>query len=99
MKRKRENALYALTPLLRNGEVLEEAPVFTLRGSIDQYRIVSVPETTSAATVREMGKELQRILKKPVIVVTHNTEFLKVKRITGKEASKIMKGSDGNGST
>jgi len=92
VKRKAKDALYALIPYVKQGEVCKEASAqVVIKGKLENHLICSVPESTSGATVNELSKELERKFKKPVIVITHNMEFVKAKRLTGKEAQQVLR--------
>lgn len=72
------------TPLSKPGE-------FYIGGRIEDHIILSVPMTTSKATALELGEKVKRELGKAVIVLTHNTQFLKVRQLCAAERESVLK--------
>jgi hypothetical protein len=62
-----------------------------IEAGIRDHVVVSVPHTTSQQSVEELVTRLGDTLGKPVIFVTHNVQFLRVRKLTGSEAAKVTK--------
>ena len=91
--------MFRLDRLLSDGgEDLKFADeIHHIGGVIDGWTVLSVPETTSeaeAARVSELIKITMQTQK--VLVVTHNTSFLKLTKVKPKDAAKIIKAAEDN---
>lgn len=62
-----------------------------IEGELADYVIVSVPCSESHASAKVLREKLQEALAKPVLIVTHNVEFLLAKKLTPKEGAKFLK--------
>jgi hypothetical protein len=62
-----------------------------IEGEIEAWTIVSVPVTTSLNQMHCIQKILQARFQKPVLIIAHNTSFLKAVRLSPKEAARVIK--------
>lgn len=83
---------YQVTPLVSteievaaDKQTLHEGMGYIIRGKLQDHIIVSLPVTASYRAASELREKLISELKKPVIVVTHNVNFLKVEKLGRKE--------------
>jgi len=53
--------------------------------------VLSVPETTSRASCDRLRDAAVKELRKPVLVVTHNVEFLRATKLSTAEAARVIK--------
>ena len=94
-RQERKNAqIYRLESLLSKVDTLGfavEGEVHHIEGAIDQYVVVSVPETTSYAQAERIKTEAIRLTGKPACVVSHNVTFLRAVKLSPKEAAEVVK--------
>lgn len=62
-----------------------------IEGKIGQYIILSVPETCSEDSAASLRDQAMTLLKRPVIVVTHNVMFMQAVRLPPKEAAEVVR--------
>jgi hypothetical protein len=62
-----------------------------IRGEIGNHIVVSIPETESQATAEAISKLMEKELKRPVLVISHNMELLCVQRVPPKERAKLVR--------
>jgi hypothetical protein len=62
-----------------------------IEGELEGYVVVSIPETETHASARTVRETLSKALGKPILIVTHNVEFLVTKRLPPKEGAKVIK--------
>jgi hypothetical protein len=62
-----------------------------IEGFIGDYLIISVPETTSINAMERIKAQLQAKLECPILVCSHNMEFMKVQKLTPQEAARVIK--------
>lgn len=88
--------MYRFTPLFRDQErkVLEARPETFVEGKIGNYLIVSVPESTTTAAALAVRDQSMEAFKCPVMVVTHNVEFVKVERLSAADATRVLREID-----
>lgn len=72
-------------------EIMIEGEVHYIEGCLDNYVIISVPETTSQASAEKIKQEAIKLLNKPVCVITHNIAFVKAVKLSPKEAAAVIK--------
>ena len=73
-----------------DGPLLASEP-YEIQGTIDDHIIVSVPPEMSQRSIQELLSGLTKKLDKPGILVTHNVQFLRARKLTFKEAIQISK--------
>lgn len=56
--------------------------------------IISIPETTTLAAASVIRKEAMEAFKRPVMIVTHNIEFVKVEKLSTAEATTVLREID-----
>lgn len=79
-------------PGKRKSMTVEEIGVPTnVEGELGDYVVVSIPVTESHATAKQVRDQLAAVLRRPVLVVTHNMQFLVTKRLSPKDASVVIK--------
>lgn len=61
-----------------------------LLGDLGNHTIVSIPVDMSRATIRSLHRTLSEQLGKPVLIVTHNIEFLATEELPRKEAAEFL---------
>jgi len=54
-----------------------------------------VPPSTTYAAAKILRDELTTALKKPVLLVTHNTTFMKAEKLKPKDAAQVVKEFEG----
>lgn len=93
-KQRRASGIYRLEPLFRDPEtrsLMSKGATHTIDGKLGEYLVVSVPETTTRASAADLERELSKLAKQPVLVVTHNMAFFRAKLLTGKEEAELGK--------
>ena len=72
--------------------------VHFIEGGIEGIQFVSIPETVSLAMAQELKADLEAQqaeakVKNPkrIITVCHNTQFVRVRKLSPKEASKVIR--------
>lgn len=70
---------------------LEVTDQYHIGGEIKDHLIVSVPPTISHNAARNLRVQLSEGFGRPVIIVTHNIEFLEVTRLSSKQALAVAK--------
>lgn len=70
------------SPLVENQEYL-------VQGSLHEHIVVSVPPTTSRQSADELSRRLIE-LGRSVIVIAHNTHFMKLERLSKEEAEQVV---------
>lgn len=94
--RRRRPVLYQLEPISSEGmEGAETGPLraagpFLFEGELEGSIIVSVPETMSGHAAQELNQKLsEHFGGKDICIVTHNISFLRLRRMSPREAAKI----------
>jgi hypothetical protein len=64
---------------------------FEVEGELEDHIIISVSPNMSHRSVDELLKKLSEVVSRPVIVITHNIQFLKATKLSQKEATAIAK--------
>jgi len=64
--------------------------VHYIEGEIDDWLVASVPETTSAASAKMTQDRIQAATNRPVLIITHNIEFMRAVKLTPAEAAKVI---------
>jgi len=87
--------VYRLEPLItkpndRLGFVVE-GEVHHIEGELNNYVVVSVPETTSYAQAERIKAEATRLTEKPCCVISHNVTLLRAVKLAPNEAAKVIK--------
>ena len=62
-----------------------------IEGEIDSYVVVSVPETTTEGAANIVKAKIQAATNRPVLVVTHNIEFMRLRELDHKETALRIK--------
>lgn len=62
-----------------------------IEGEIGDYTLVSVPPTISHQAAKVLEENLKSELGKPVMIFTHNVQFLRVTKMTPKDVNKVLK--------
>ena len=97
-KKKKREHIYLLKPL--SVPQLADNPFdsdlitgegFVVEGKLDEHVIVSVPEVISEGRAGELFQMLRDATEKPVIMVTHNVQFLSTRELTPKEIASLRK--------
>lgn len=79
-------------PDKRKAVPIEEIGIpVNIEGELEDYVIVSIPVTESRATAKTVRDQLSAALKRRVMVVTHNMQFLVTKRLNPKDAARVIK--------
>ena len=78
---------------------LVDGQSFSVDGQINEHVLVSVPETISTVSARDLFENLQEAFQKPIIMVTHNVQFLSARKMTALEVSRMenLRENRGNG--
>lgn len=99
-KKKPKEKLYQLETIAnRSGDPSEppyEGPLlpegsYFLPGDIKGHVILSVPVTMTQRSTEELVTGLGKLIDKPIIVVTNNVHFMRVRELTAKEAMLVRK--------
>lgn len=94
-KERRSAVVYRLEHVFKGDSpeqplLVDEQPHY-IEGELGNRVIISVPEMTSMVTVERIQDVAEEALGKPVLVVTHNVEFMKAVKLTPQETSKVVK--------
>jgi hypothetical protein len=86
--------VYRLVPLLEQYD--PEVLSFTteehyIEGKLGQYVVVSVPESCNMARAEEIKAKVMALVKKPVVVFSHNISLLKARRLSSAEAAEVIR--------
>ena len=82
MKRQKNKVVYEITPLFKMGDgAYTEGEGYRIVGSLKNYKIVSVPVSTTLSAAQELTQKISKALNCNVLVVTHNTCFLTATRV------------------
>jgi hypothetical protein len=68
---------------------LKEGNNFVIKGNLHSHVVVSVPEVISQESGQKLMHDLAKELGRPVIMITHNVQFLSVKELSKKEIRKL----------
>lgn len=92
-KQRQSTTMYRVDSLVRNEpqSKLVEGQSCAIEGEIGDYVIVSVPPTISYQAAKVLEDNLQKELDKPVMILTHNVQFLKATKLAANEAAAILK--------
>ena len=74
----------------RKDSPLQQAAEHYIEGSLDGYHIVAVPTTISNSMAANLKADLEKELGSPVIVITRNTKFMKIRKLSPGEAAKVV---------
>lgn len=66
------------------------AEAFISEGKVENHTVVSVPPSMSLRALQDLMTKLSETLTQPVIVVTHNVHFLRVKKLSKKAAEEVQ---------
>ena len=94
IKQKRTKPIfYRLVPLKSEdgSEQLVTGEKLVCEGELEEHVIVSVPETMSHRAAQELEESLTREFERPIIIVTHNVSFMKVKKLSAIESMELAK--------
>lgn len=90
-KERRSAVVYRVEHLLHDSTPVPDLPDCYVEGELDAWIVVSVPSTTTQATMDKMKETLQYNMNKPVLIVSHNTSFMKAVRLSPSETAKHIK--------
>jgi hypothetical protein len=96
-QQRRRTAVYRLEPMFqpdRRKPILATGPEHRVEGELDSCLIVSVPPTASHETCRQLQQQLAAALGQPeknLIIVTHNIEFMRIRKLTPAQAAKLIR--------
>jgi hypothetical protein len=96
-QQRRRTTLYRLEPMFqpdRRKPLLATGPEHQVEGELDNCLIVSVPPTASHETCRQLQEQLGATLDRPeksIIIVTHNIEFMRIRKLTAVEAARHIR--------
>ena len=89
-KEKSKVEYFKLVPMLSDKEgKTKNGEAYLIRGSLDDHVIVSVPTTISHRASIELEMALEKKIMRPIIIVTHNVEFMKVRKLSERQATAI----------
>ena len=95
---RRRAEVYRLVPLLDHDDpdLLEQhAPDHVIEGKLGEYVVVSVPESCNMARADEIKEQVMAVVKRPVVVMSHNISLLKAVKLSASEAAEcIRKGEE-----
>jgi hypothetical protein len=98
-KQRKDARVYRLDHFFRTGEggdlLIDSAPHY-VEGEIGDRAILSVPESTSQLQAQRLQEAAEEALGKKVLVVTHNVEFMRARRLSPDEAAKIIATAESN---
>lgn len=86
--------MYRLVPLLETYDpdvVSIAAEEHHIEGKLGQYVVVSVPESCNMARAEEIKAKVMALVKKPVVVFSHNISLLKASRLSSAEAAEVIR--------
>lgn len=89
--------MYRVEHLLADHAQVEGQDSCFVEGELDHWLVVSVPVTTSRRTQDEIKNVLQTRMNKPVMIISHNTSFMRAVRLSPKEAAKVIKDGEDHG--
>jgi hypothetical protein len=96
-QQRRRATVYRLEPMFqpdRRKPLLATGPEHHIEGELSGYLIVSVPPTASHESCGQLQEQLGAALGRPeknIVIVTHNIEFLRVRKLTPAEAAKLIR--------
>ena len=61
-----------------------------VEGMVEGRIVVSLPETISVSQAEAVQLAAQKEFEKPVVLITHNVEFMRVVKLLPKEAARIV---------
>jgi hypothetical protein len=62
-----------------------------VEGRFGDYVVVSVPESCNMARAEEIREKVMALVKRPVVVLSHNISLLKVTRLSSSEAAEVIR--------
>jgi len=99
-QQRRDATIYRLEPIIQadaRESILATGPEHFIEGEIGDCLIVSVPPTASHETCRQLRDQLREAIgrvDRNILILTHNIEFLRARKLTPAEASKILREVD-----
>jgi hypothetical protein len=69
---------------------LEKTGEVYITGEIEDHVIVSVPITMSHSSATSLVEELNKAIKKPVILVSHNVHFMRTTKLSFKDVRGVL---------
>lgn len=95
IKRKKSfPAIYRVIPIAKDPDdpdgPLVKTDEYLIQGSLFDHIIVSVPISISHRAAHELSERLVAELGQPVLLVTHNINFLTLERLSKAEAEKVV---------
>ena len=96
VKKKNSVSFYQVEALGKDGKspcegIPSRDAGFEIEGEIEDHIIISVPPSMSERAAQEMLKKLSETISSPVIVITHNIEFLKARKLGYNEFMELSK--------
>ena len=86
--------MYRLEPLLEKADPDVIAVVnqtHHIEGQLGQYVVVSVPECCNLERAEQIKNQVMELVKKPVVVLSHNISLLKAVKLSPSEAAQVIK--------
>jgi hypothetical protein len=77
--------------LFPDGNPIDGLEECYVEGDLEEYKVVSVPVTTTQRMQEEIKQTIQGRLNVPVMIISHNTAFLKAVKLSPNEAAKVIK--------
>ena len=89
--------MYRLTPVLEkfDPEILDIVNQdHYIEGKLGQYVVVSVPESCNMVRAEEIKEKIMALVKKPVVVMSHNITLLKAVKLSASEAAEVIRNGE-----
>jgi hypothetical protein len=91
---RRRAEVYRLEPLLDRDDpdiLAMHAPDHHIEGTFGEYVVVSVPESCNMARAEEIKAQVMAMVKRPVVVMSHNITLLKATKLSSSEAAECIR--------
>jgi hypothetical protein len=62
-----------------------------IEGKLGQYVVVSIPESCNEFRANEIKNKVMSLVKRPVVVMTHNISLLKASKLSSSEAAEVIR--------
>jgi hypothetical protein len=93
-QQRRSADVYRVVPLYESEDRKKLEPSdqeLYIVGELGEHLVVSVPETTSAASAQRLTQAIWESEQRKTLVITHNVTFLKIQKCSASESAKIVK--------
>jgi len=94
LQERRSATLYRVESLFSvdNGQVIKIDDVeHHIEGEIDGWLVASVPEITTHGAAEMIKRQLEKATGRPVLLISHNIELMRIVKLTASEAAKAIK--------